>query len=316
MPRRLRYYGTFDFPWPLPVCAAALGITETVRIGEHELYLSFPIAGSEALTFPPKDGIPAKLDPPGNYRIPVRHRPEKEWGRRTGRDFYYISTVAFSVLLPSHKESGFPPGIYELREGFFGWFQIVQDWAAAWSAQQLGVKTSENGSALTLYANGKLWSHGGRLTVRMPSRAMTERQVRGALQRASRGEHLPIEHRMLLSARSAYEAGDYRKSVIDAATGVEVALASYISDHLGSRQTPRDFIDKMIVDVNGLSSLFSLCVRLGWKTEISQKRLNNELTNVRNKAAHAGYTPKQDEAQMVRKHAHAIVGSLSLLPDC
>lgn len=314
MPRRIRHYGIFDFPWHLPVCTAALGIKETVRIGGHDVELSFPQAGNDFHVFPPKDGIPQFLSPPAVPRSPFRRSPW-EWGRRAKIDSHYISAAAFSTLLHFDREWDFQPEFDTLKKGFTDWFQIVQDWAAAWTGAQPGAKISERGSSLRLYAQGKSWTDGGTITIHVHDCDMTERQLRGALQRASRGEQLPIEHRMLLSARSASATGDYRKSVIDAATGVEVALASHISSYLASRQTPQEFIDKMIVDVNGLASLFALCIRLGWESGISQPRLNNELTYVRNKAAHAGYTPTSDEARTVRAHATSIVKSLRPLPE-
>ncbi|WP_439678291.1 hypothetical protein [Embleya sp. MST-111070] len=137
----------------------------------------------------------------------------------------------------------------------------------------------------------------------------------GALRRASRGEHLPVEHQLLLSARDAQIGGDFRKAVIDAATAAEVALASYVADHLRTMGLASEFIDEMIKDVNGVVNLHGLCTRLGGEPGVTKNKLTSQLANIRNNAAHGGKIPTSEEVLAAGRHAVTIVHALRSLPE-
>jgi hypothetical protein len=121
---------------------------------------------------------------------------------------------------------------------------------------------------------------------------------------------------MLLTAADAQSSGDRRRAVIDAATAAEVALGSYVADHLRGKRLQSEFIDEMIKNANGLIGLHSLCMRVGGEPGgVSKNKLMNQLANVRNLAAHLGEEPTSEQTILACKHAESIVQALRPLPE-
>ncbi|MFE6163856.1 hypothetical protein ACFQ7F_33630 [Streptomyces sp. NPDC056486] len=290
----------------------ALGLIERVRIGEHAVTLAFP-----------------SLQDDGSLRASSDYRgkplPEqiaqvaegRRWGYRSIDHLYYVSYASASLLLDPQEAKPDSPEFGALSKAYFGWFRIVQEWASAWSGQPLGNFDVSHESALHLPARGGYLSASPvqTRTIFIGARPLSRAELIGALRHASRGEQLPVEHRLLLSAHDAQSGGDLRKAVIDAATATEVALGSYVADHLRGRGLKSDFIEEVIEDVNGIANLHKLCTHLGGDPKVSQKRLGQELANVRNRAAHRGALPTPEEATTARGHAQTIVRALRPIPE-
>lgn len=242
---------------------------------------------------------------------------EHRWGYRSSERVYYVTAAAASVLLWPEEEMYDSEEFTNLSKAFFPWFKAAQEWASVWAGMPLGDFDNSHESALHIPDGGRYitGSPARMRTLFVPKQPLSRAQVSGALRRASRGEHLPVEHQMLLSAEDAQLGGDLRKAVIDAATAAEVALASYVADHLRKKDLASEFIDEMIKDVNGVANLHVLCTRLGGEPGVSKNRLTTELADIRNKAAHGGKIPTSREAIVAGKHAVTIVRALRPLPQ-
>lgn len=215
---------------------------------------------------------------------------EGRWGYRSTRHLCYVEAASASLLLHSQEGMHGSKEFTHLAGEFFRWFRTVQEWASAWSGEPLMDFDATHNPAIHIPDGNKYLTGSPAIgrTIFIGARPLSQAQLSGALRRASQGEHLPVEHRMLLSAADARLGGDTRKAVIDAATAAEVALASYIADQLRDRGLQSEFIDEMIKDVNGLANLNVLCTRMGGKPGVSKGKLDKELANVRNRAAHRG----------------------------
>jgi len=124
---------------------------------------------------------------------------------------------------------------------------------------------------------------------------------------------LPSDHRFLMQAIMSLAETDYRRAAIDAGTASEVALSSAISEQLQIKEVPQEFIEQLILRVNGIEGLFSEYLALGnpapvlRNKEISRAALIAQLASVRNRSAHAGTTPSVEEAIRAVELAHSIV---------
>ncbi|MGX1477476.1 UNVERIFIED_CONTAM: hypothetical protein RKD50_006284 [Streptomyces canus] len=305
MSRRRRYAGIASFPWSLPVDVDALGLVEKVTIGSHEVTLKFPTLGDELLL--------TATDHRGKPLPPQLLKSfEGQWGYRSSKRSCYVEAASASLLLPPAEKLYDFEEFNSLSDDFFSWFKTVQEWAAAWTGKPLGNFDNSHNSAFHVF-DGKdhvIASPVLMRTIFIPRHTLSRVQLSEALRHASRGKHLPVEHRMLLSARDAELGGDLRRSVIDSATAAEVALASYVADNLAARGLEQDFIDEMIKDANGIVNLHALCTRLGGDPVVSKGKLTQQLANVRNPAAHGGKTPTPEETTVARKHAETIVQAL------
>jgi hypothetical protein len=299
-----------QFPWPLPIHVEALGQIEKVNIGGYAVHLVLPV-----------DSGGGEVGPPLDFRgAPLAHELERsqrnQWGYRSTQSLYYVSAASSSFLLRKEEKMYDSSDLKALGNAFVIWFRMVQEWASAWSHEPLRDSDRSYGSAVTIpTGDGFLTGSGGILSrVFFGAQALRPDQVSGAFRRASRGDRLPVEHLMLLSATEAQNDGDFRRVVIDAATAAEVALSSYIADHLRGRKLGSEFIDEMIKDANGLVNLHSLCTKLGGVPGVSKGKVREELANVRNHAAHRGRIPGPAEAEIARQHAEILVRKLRPLP--
>lgn len=306
MPRRVRFHGVAHFPWAIPASPDALGIVEQVGLGSHVCKIALPAATSNAVGTP--------LEAPLDYRRKPLAEPmlssfAGQWGYRASATMCYISAARISFLLSPTTNVATSDEFRDLGETFLRWFEIVREWAAAWSHEPLRTIGESRGSVLHVPTGGGLMAGTGlRLgSVFIGAAPLTLAQLRSAFRRASRGEHLPVEHRLLLSAQVAQMEGDLRLAVIDAGSAAEVGLASAISEELSHKGVGGEFIERAIVDANGVVGLATLYAALGHTLAVSKNRLASQLAQVRNEAAHGGRMPTRPQAELAVQHANALV---------
>jgi hypothetical protein len=143
---------------------------------------------------------------------------------------------------------------------------------------------------------------------------MSAAQVHAAFGHASTGEELPAEHKLLHASWAAHLEKDSRRAVIEAGTASEVALASAVRRLLVAQGVSEGFIETAIVNANGVAGLMSLYISLGGELSVSKKKVADRLAQMRNRAAHAGYTPTWEETDAAYKIARSIVLEACPLP--
>jgi hypothetical protein len=127
----------------------------------------------------------------------------------------------------------------------------------------------------------------------------------------------PLAHLLLRDARAAHETHDRRRAVLDAASACEVALSTWLRGHLATTLRVRDA--KQLMDRRerggGVMELYDFHVAaVGPVAEVSPGRLSGQLAGVRNRVAHGGATPTDQEAAAAIDVAAALVGALAPLP--
>jgi hypothetical protein len=285
---------------------------DRIKIGTHFIEIALPIDDFE------ENG--AMLVAPQDYRGGPLAGPlinlRTEWGYRSTANLYYIGAAKVSFLLAPTDNVIMSPEFRELEREFLKWFEIVQHWASAWSGQPLREIGRPQGSILNLLTRENRIIG---TSIRLPgvffgATPLNRTQLQSAFRRASRGDQLPVEHRLLLSARIAQMEGDRRLAVIEAGSASEVALAAAISADLTGRRAAMGFIDQTIKDANGVVGLRSLYVALGHTLSVSRNRAISELAEIRNLAVHGGRVPTDPETQGVINHASSIVQEARPLP--
>jgi hypothetical protein len=118
---------------------------------------------------------------------------------------------------------------------------------------------------------------------------------------------LAPDHRLLMQAIMALAEADYRRAAIDAGTAAETALAWAISDELRTRGLNPEYIDQTILSSNGLDGLLRIYSSFGRDLPVPRGRVRDQLSHVRNEAAHAGRTPSAEEAARAVELAHDLV---------
>lgn len=318
-----RCVGVLQLPWSIPVNLDCLELTHEVAIGNQRMTLRLPRK--------PRRRGPAEAPKMDNDEddLKIKDRfSSTSWGREVltpTNPLYLISNLAFSVQQESNKDL-----IHSLSEMCYGgelerWCDILRYWVAAWSSHLPRSYPIQRGGGRyeIRIAEGKIGHDPtapyGNLSPELRGRTaampLTLNQLKGAFDRSSRAEHLPVEHRLLIDARDSLSSSDYRRAVIDAGTAAEVAIASFISETLLKHGLPIDFVDRATFTANGLIGLIGLYASSGRKLPVSKNAVASQLAEIRNRAAHGGLVPTPTEASKAIKVASALVGDSRPLPS-
>jgi hypothetical protein len=93
---------------------------------------------------------------------------------------------------------------------------------------------------------------------------------------------------------------DFRRAILDAATAIEIAFTNKIINEFNNRGIGNDdFSDSILRKFHSLNGRIELLSSLGIKLPISQKVYKDFLSNIRNRAIHAGYESNRAEASKV-----------------
>jgi hypothetical protein len=306
MPRRVRFHGVANFPSQIPVGADCLGMLDRIKVEAHSIEFALPIDGAEV------NGAP--LVEPRDYRgeplaPPLSGLPTLRWGYRSSANLYYIAAARVSFLLTPTDNTATSPEFIKLEREFLRWFDIAKHWASAWSGEPLhDIGRPQESILQILTKNNQVVGSPVRLpAVFFGARPINRAQLQSAFRRASSGDQLPAEHRLLLSAQIAQMDGDRRLAVIEAGSASEVALAAAISADLRTKRATAEFIDQAIKNANGIVGLRSLYVAIGNTLSVSGGRVITELANIRNTAVHSGRIPTDPETRRAIGHASVLV---------
>ncbi len=98
---------------------------------------------------------------------------------------------------------------------------------------------------------------------------------------------------------------NYRKSVLDAATAVELALNKVLRD-----KSPVDgnYTNEFLKDYNSLSKKRKLCEFL--KIDLPDYKYDKEFEGLRNRAIHAGTVPTEKESKKALEIANEVLNKI------
>jgi hypothetical protein len=281
--------GWLELPHHVWVDQTALGNRITARLGNRDLTLALPEVGN---------GEPIKLQtPPPDPRVdPPTIRTASEWGTTSGDGTARVERLRVAVEVPREMQPGHvvDPGVVRT------WLESFLEWTTAWAndpairdSALLGYLRVVADDGVTSFGHGATLVLGAPIRAR-PSAALNIEQIARAAAKASREERLPLEHRLLLDASVT---DDRRRAVIDAATAVEVALASNLDDHLNSQGVSSQVTRALLSTTHGLDSLGKLHKKLvdEFRPPEVSGRAFETLCKLRNDAVHRGFQPPDAE---------------------
>lgn len=111
----------------------------------------------------------------------------------------------------------------------------------------------------------------------------------------------PNYSRVLLRDAIAHRNNhDFRRAILDATTAIEIAFTNRIIKEFNNRGIGNDnFSDSILRKFHSLNGRIELLLSLDIKLPISQKVYKDFLSNIRNRAIHAGYKSNREEASKV-----------------
>ena len=314
--------GIVDLSVPSYVQPDVLGTKISVRIGEHNGMISFPLAPDTGF---PAAGEVAFLQP---AVLGVRPLPEITLAGSAGARWGYIGissgeafVEAVRIRIPIGDTDGFVPDqMSTLGRAFDMWFSTVRDWVCAWSGQLRHREFDHEESRIhtTIRVDGKAGVYGSGVTVGrviMGETAATREQVEAAFYCASKSYALPLQHALLQRARSDFTNGTFREAVINACTAAEVSLSTAVRTALNSANVREKTVTNIMRQSSGAVEIFRLFVITGGKNTVSDDRVMDQLAKPRNDAVHAGVSSTRNDAQRAIETANAIVEAAAPLPE-
>jgi serine/threonine protein kinase len=141
---------------------------------------------------------------------------------------------------------------------------------------------------------------------------LLEAYLRADSEASSSSSAFPDEHRFLMQAIMSLAESEYRLAVIDAGTAAEIALRQALIGGMLKRNRTPEYIDQITRNTRGLDSLFDHYFRFGAGRDlpVSRKQMWDELTHVRNEAAHSGYIPSKTKATQAVECARVLVNAV------
>jgi hypothetical protein len=185
--------GIANFPTALPVQADTSNLVVEAVIGGVSVTLALPgIEGSTA--------TPARI--PGRKTPEIlESRIDGRWGRRVSSDgLYYIGHAAISFQFEGDGDLIGSPEFRAFGEAFESWFEIVSDWATALSGmlvKEFDSRSPDTVISIEFEPGWTTGTGGHRIAYVFPGSGLSAGQVRTAFHRASGGDELPAEYKLL-----------------------------------------------------------------------------------------------------------------------
>jgi hypothetical protein len=301
--------------------ASALGAIVTSQMSNMPVEMMFPVLGPDTVFKHPEGRLVA---PDYLQRAALGDRllqqVDSDWGYVVAPGRYQVGQLRASFVA-TRASDGNPASSSDVQEVAFavpGWFAVVNTWLCAWLKLPSRLPQQSQGTTLHFVdADGHPRGVGGivGMTAIMNPPAASLAQIVRAFYLAGRNVSVPLEHQLLVDARTHHWAGDYRRAVIDAGTAAEVALATTINEDLRHHHVAASFQELAIRGANGVVGLVDLYQSMGHTPTMSRGRVADRLARRRNDAAHAGVKPSSTEASNAIAVADAIVHDARPLPS-
>jgi hypothetical protein len=207
----------------------------------------------------------------------------------------------------------------DLSEAVGDWLDIVRDWLAAWSRNPRSHAERRSRpsvlAALIDHPDRGPIGLGGPMPVVVlgGERASTPSEWKAAITAASRGDALPLPHRLLAEAIVHAFRAESRHAVISACGAAEVALADAARGRLADAGHSDRQITEILKTVAGVVDLYRLNATQG-TLKVSFGATLSQLAGPRNLAAHDGKTPDDRTVRRAIKTAKALL-DVSPLPE-
>jgi hypothetical protein len=292
-----------------------------VKMDGHPVRLIFPTAPKET----GRHLVRPLVEPMYQGRkLPEAKGVRVDWGNiDTRHNSHLVKALRFVAPLEplrGKQPHELPPRLGWLRRVWVPWYEVVQDWLAAWTGllrEQWGEGLPEPVVSALAEMKGLrgMASVGSSLASHGPQRAATAAEIRAAFVCAGLDQQIPPQWALLVRSRSAHFQERYRDCVIDACTASESSISEWIKVTLTRCSVPVEAQDVVTKQANGIVGLAEVAASLGLTLPRSRKAISNELAGPRNRAVHAGAVLDAETAAKAFRLANAIVVTVAPMPS-
>ncbi|MGI9120200.1 MAG: hypothetical protein ACR2G7_08800 [Acidimicrobiales bacterium] len=308
---------------PLPATVgmrpAVLGSVTPTRVRDVPVSVHLPVARpDEHHLFRP--AVLDWLDPETEYTSysDADDRPESPWGFTIAEGDGPVLGVSQVVLTAAAVDDGEAKAVVRTLTKHFGaWFDSMKDWCEALTLQDLDYVAPRRRFAIEGAHWGAWFDQTGVGTLGHMAFDFDygEPLELAPWERicvlASSGSRPSTEHLLLRDVRGALNRHLYRRSVVDAATAMEIALYELLHAEFRADQSK---LAGQLIDLAERWTLGTLVTNVG-KIVTLPLALNTDAVGLRNKVVHrSAYTPTEDEAGRWLALATAVVTQANPMP--
>lgn len=307
----IRIESVIDFKYGIPCKMEVLGKEFSITIGSNNGVLAFPNIPDNFLDeFDIDKNRLSNLDliQPKNSDIQLPCVKDATWGRFSnnfGNSLVKQCSIWFPCSYENYKDVA--NGIGKLTEEYIGKFTLFLELL---SKEALDEKIY---NSVEVKSNHQFWIWGQDRYLKSAENAMFNVVVHGLSEDCFFSHNLvseaieltnemkePNYSRVLLRDAMVHRNNhDFRRAILDAATAIEIAFTNKIINEFNNRGIGNDdFTNSILRKFHSLNGRIELLSSLGIKLSISQN-VYNELSNIRNRAIHAGYGSNREEASKV-----------------
>lgn len=255
--------------------------------------------------------------PPRRYPGPIREVDEDYWGQVFGQSrdedgntnsswTTMVSRFGFSTSVANSDDAS-SSAAQTIYDALDSWWVCVSSWVELFTHQDLNPPVRKRPQPLG--ATVPFWSSrdgktpyvvsvaGSRsMTLPRPVHLLDTETFQQCLDLAAAGHEPPLEWTLIRDARSLLLVDHYRRAVIDAGTAAELAITRKLDDLLNG--TEAAVKDALLAKYRMLGASSDLLTKLGGKLP---DKFRTNLIEARNRAAHAGISPKSEQASAGRR---------------
>lgn len=268
-----------------------LAVVRHVNVGGIQGSVLFPGPDPQSLGL----GEPRPLEPP-----PVDSSLTAAWGllnSPTGPVTIEALGLHLEVECPAN-DSDFLLAVEAWEHRLTNWLQILADGPTS----HLGAGRSFVPVGEPELSQDDIWYPRGQLY---------KEDWEHAIDHASKGDEPPLPYVMIYEAETQSAMCDTRQSLLAAATAVELAVGTWLTERLG--QGGKDLVDPILSQIRSLGPKLSVARKLGMSVG---EHLQKTLVEPRNKVVHRGWAPDERIVSQAVDSARGLVEEHVPLPEC
>ena len=196
---------------------------------------------------------------------------------------------------------------------FGAWLQKAREWIGAWNGMpQADLTRRMHPYMEAIYRKDGIWVRigigSGDVSMIFPGHPLVRPPALfGAFDAASAGMELPLQHRLLETARVHLLLEDHRSCTIDACCAAEVALSNAVIESMKRNRGLSDREAKdFVVSAHGVVDVFRLYLA-ACGSAVSEGQVKGRLAGPRNRAAHEGDELSKDDAEAALETAKKLI---------
>lgn len=312
MPQPDGLVASAPLPVPIAVAGDVPGVSLPTLIGGLDVTVHVPIDDGELHLFRPHvlDWLPAEPEY-ATHSDPDEERPDSPWGWTTVNDeppkrVFAVAQVA--LVVPNVDRADTKTAMRTVLDGFPAWFDCVRTWCEVLTQQDLDHhaprrKVTVDGQGWQAWANGEHhFPFGGIRFNFADGDPLTRDQLARIVQLAGRAVMPSTEQLLLRDSRAALARGQFRRSVIDAGTAMEMSLYMLVEAVCSAASSP---VADQYLKLAGNWTLGNLIVNMAPVCSLPDG-LTTDAVKLRNRVIHkTAYEPTEDEAESWLKLATA-----------